>query len=146
MVAKGKAVLATPPQNEGNDIGKYMSLADNPSTKGARAGASIWDDAAVHAEATDAYALMVDGNISQQSLADSFVMYFNYPGTFAYDWENGRWYRYSMRRWKAIRTIGNEIASWTAQRDANVWSQGYRQVAERRDLRGCRNPTQASPT
>ena len=61
----------------------------------------------------DAYAAKVDGKITQQSLADSFVAF--YSGMFAYDWEAGQWYRYASRRWTAIRTIGKEIAAWTAQ-------------------------------
>ena len=53
--------------------------------------------------------------VTQQSIADSFAMFFNYPGMFAYDWENERWYRYSGNRWLAMRTLGSEIAGWTAQ-------------------------------
>ena len=53
----------------------------------------------------------VDGQISQQSLADSFKAF--YTATFAYDWSEGRWYRHSVHTWIRQHSIMDAIAEWT---------------------------------
>ncbi len=73
-------------------------------------GLAIFDVEALQARVRSAYD-KVDGAINQQSLADSFKAF--YPDTFAYDWTEGRWYRFSVFTWDRRHGILREIAEWT---------------------------------
>ena len=70
---------------------------------------TIWDSEAFARDVSLAFA-KIDGQISQQSLADSFKVF--YPDHFAYDWSEGRWYRFSVFTWIPQHTILDAIAEW----------------------------------
>ena len=67
------------------------------------------DDDRIADDVASAFAL-VDGQISQQSLADSFKVF--YPDSFAYDWTEGRWYRFHVFIWLPQHSIMDAIAEW----------------------------------
>ena len=117
MLDKTKGGVASTANQEGETMvvtaTKSIPTTDIASTKEARVGVPIFDTDAMRLQVMDAYSAKVDGKVTQQALADSFKAFYN--GMFAYDWENGQWYRYAVRRWSAIRSIGREIAVWTAQ-------------------------------
>ena len=53
----------------------------------------IWNASGFKTDMDKAFAL-VDGNITQQSLADSFKKF--YRTRFAYNWNQGQWYYFSV--------------------------------------------------
>ena len=85
-----------------------QSIPTDPITSSPRP--SIFDSDRLQREVRLAYE-KVDGAISQQSLADSFKAF--YPDTFAYDWSEGQWYRFSVFTWIPQHTILDVIAEWT---------------------------------
>ena len=70
---------------------------------------SIWDHDRLDQQVRKAYE-KIDGQISQQSLADSFKKF--YPDHFAYDWNEGKWYYYSVSMWLPKHSILETIAEW----------------------------------
>ena len=86
---------------------RVQSIPTDPITSSPRP--SIFDSDRLQREVRLAYE-KVDGAISQQSLADSFKAF--YPNTFAYDWSEGRWYRFSVLTWIPQHTILDVIAEW----------------------------------
>ena len=69
----------------------------------------IWDASGFKADMDKAFAL-VDGNITQQSLADSFKKF--YRTRFAYNWNQSQWYYFSATMWVPKHTILETIAEW----------------------------------
>ena len=69
----------------------------------------IWNASGFKADMDKAFAL-VDGNITQQSLADSFKKF--YRTRFAYNWIQGQWYYFSATMWVPKHTILETIAEW----------------------------------
>ena len=70
---------------------------------------SIFDSDALSQDVRLAYE-KIDGAISHQSLADSFKAF--YPDYFGYDWNESRWYYFSVLTWIPKHTIMETIAEW----------------------------------
>ena len=69
----------------------------------------IWDHDGFAKDMAKAFAL-VDGNITQQSLADSFKSF--HGRHYAYDWNLGQWFYYSVTQWLPRQSILETIAEW----------------------------------
>ena len=69
----------------------------------------IWDHDGFAKDMAKAFAF-VDGNITQQSLADSFKSF--HRRHYAYDWNKGQWFYYSVTQWLPRQSILETIAEW----------------------------------